>query len=109
MAELVQISNPFKIRTCQGLGNYALDVHWDDGHHSIFTYDQLRVLQPPPFDRPSQKSPLAGAGQAKPWPLKVKVADGRMMVSWSDGYDAIYTMDALRRDCQCAECIPHHH
>ncbi len=109
MADLIQITNPFKIRSCQGLGNYALEVYWDDSHHSIFTFDQLRQLQPPPFERPGQPSPLSGAGKVKPYPEKVKISDGRMFLTWSDGYDAIYTLEALRRDCGCAECKPHPH
>ncbi len=109
MSELIQIANPFKIAGCQPMGNYALEIHWDDGHHSIYSFEQLRVLQPPPFERPGQKSPLAGAGQAKPFPAKVKIADGRMFIGWSDGYDAIYTLDRLRGDCQCAVCVPHSH
>ncbi len=109
MADLIQITNPYKIRSCQGMGNYALEIYWDDAHHSIFTFDQLRILQPPPVDQPGRTSPLAGAGNVKPHPAKVKIADGRMLISWSDGYDAIYTLDALRADCQCAECRPHPH
>ena len=108
MADLIQITNPYKIKTCQGLGNYALEIYWDDDHQSIFTFDQLRVLQPPPFERPGQASPLSNAGKPKPKPEKIKIVDGRMFVSWSDGYDAIYTLDALRQDCQCAVCHPHH-
>ena len=42
MADLIQITNPYKIKTCQGLGNYALEIYWDDDHQSIFTFDQLR-------------------------------------------------------------------
>jgi len=25
------------------VGNYALGVHWKDGHHSIFAFDRLRL------------------------------------------------------------------
>ncbi|MGE5480146.1 MAG: DUF971 domain-containing protein [Chloroflexota bacterium] len=42
-------------------------------------------------------------------PLKIsKTADGKIKTEWSDGFAAVVTPEAIRKDCPCAVCKGEH-
>jgi DUF971 family protein len=93
-------------------GADRLVVEWSDGHHSIYTWKNLRHncpcagcreerLKPPdPFRilKPEELVPLA--------PVEMpRVGRYAYKITWSDGHDTgIYTLEHLRALCECPEC-----
>jgi DUF971 family protein len=93
-------------------GDERLLIDWSDGHHSVYTWQHLRQHcpcagckeeqhQPPdPFHilKPAELAPL------KPVAL-TPVGYYAYRITWSDGHDTgLYTLEHLRRLCQCEKC-----
>ena len=93
-------------------GTDQLVVEWNDGHHSIYTWKNLRrncpcagcreerEKPPDPFRilKPEELVPLAPVAMAR-------VGRYAYKITWSDGHDTgIYTLEHLRALCQCSVC-----
>lgn len=94
----------------------TLLIAWDDGHESIYVYDDLRQACPCATCR-TERSKLEARGSGfKRIPMGVPkgkvVPDGMEEVgsyalrfNWNDGHDTgIYTFDFLRGLCSCEQC-----
>ena len=93
-------------------GPDRLLVEWNDGHHSVYTWQHLRAhcpcagcreehLKPPDPFRILKPSELV---QLKPVQFEA-VGHYAYKITWSDGHDSgIYTLENLRALCQCSEC-----
>ena len=41
----------YQVSSLSAVGNYALQPHWDDGHHTgIYTWEYLRLISPQKAD-----------------------------------------------------------
>jgi DUF971 family protein len=96
-------------------GADRLLIAWSDGHQSVYTWQHLREQcpcagcreererPPDPFRVLSEKelaprSPLAPLAMAP-------VGHYAYKITWNDGHDTgIFTLDNLRRLCECPEC-----
>jgi Uncharacterized protein conserved in bacteria len=94
----------------------ALVITWDDGHESIYLYEDLR-----------QSCPCAACNQLRkfgkgrlPFKRRIRIGDSSVSIQpeniepvghyairfrWNDGHDTgIYTFELLRKLCMCEEC-----
>jgi DUF971 family protein len=95
----------------------ALMIVWDDGHESIYLYEELREACPCATCRKQRASSKSGQkplkkniplrlnkGPVKPVGLE-PVGQYAYRFSWSDKHDTgIYTFEFLRDMCSCEEC-----
>lgn len=96
------------------VGPTGLRVVWEDGHQSLYRWQELRAACPcavclppggPVGGREAAPSlPMAGAAH----PLEIRpVGRYAMTVQWSDGHTTgIFSYDYLRSICSCEECRP---
>ncbi len=99
----------------------GMDIEWNDGHKSHYTFQWLRDACPCATCEEERKNTHRRAGEpAKaaatllpmykepPRPKDVQ-AVGRYALNfrWNDAHDSgIYSWDYLREMCQCEECRP---
>jgi DUF971 family protein len=109
---------PAKVRVLLTEGK-GLEIDWQDGHRSAWTFAWLRDACPcatcvderknegrrigQPKSKPSELLPMYKA------PAKPASAHGvgryALQFNWQDGHSGgIYSWEYLRRNCQCAEC-----
>ena len=109
---------PEKVRVLLTEGK-GLEIDWQDGHKSAWTFAWLRDACPcatcvderknegrrvgQPKSKPSELLPMYKA------PAKPANAHGvgryALQFNWQDSHSAgIYSWEYLRRNCQCAEC-----
>ena len=88
----------------------ALMVEWEDGHASIFAYEDLRLACPCAACRRIRgksrtgKIPVKPDGGIRPANME-RVGHYAVRFKWSDGHDTgIYTFEFLRENCPCEEC-----
>jgi DUF971 family protein len=109
---------PEKVRVLLTEGK-GLEIDWQDGHRSAWTFAWLRDACPCATCVEERKNegrnigqPKAKSGELLPMykpPAKPASASavGRyaLQFNWQDGHSSgIYSWDYLRRNCQCAEC-----
>jgi DUF971 family protein len=104
-----QTLRPLALRT---QGDNQLVIDWSDGHLSVHSWQTLRKncpcagcreereKPPDPFRilKPSELAPLR--------PVRIDpIGFYAYRIVWSDGHDAgLFTLENLRRLCECAEC-----
>src|SRR6185437_12624927 len=111
-------TNPAKVRVNKTLGT-GLEIDWQDGHKSAWSFAWLRDACPCATCIAERKAQGRSAGQPKPKPTallpmytppaKPASAHGvgryALQFNWADGHSGgIYSWDYLRRHCQCPEC-----
>jgi prepilin-type processing-associated H-X9-DG protein len=105
-----------KVNVTTGAG---MDIDWDDGHHTHYTFQWLRDACPcatcteernnhsrKPGEPPKAANTLLPMYKEPVKPKEVKLV-GRyaMNIAWNDGHaSGIYSWDYLREMCQCEEC-----
>jgi len=109
---------PEKVRVLLTEGK-GLEIDWNDGHHSAWSFAWLREACPCATCIEERKNEGRKAGQPKPKPTDLLVmytppakpasahAVGRYAIqfNWLDGHSGgIYSWEYLRRVCQCREC-----
>lgn len=95
----------------------ALMIVWDDGHESIYLYEELREACPCATCRKQRASSKGGQKPLKKnIPLRLNkrpvkpvglepVGQYAYRFNWSDKHDTgIYTFEFLREMCSCEEC-----
>ena len=95
----------------------ALRILWDDGHESVYLYEELRQECPCATCRQLRKNSKDGKLPFKKTiPLRVKAASIKplsiepvgqyaLKFGWNDRHDTgIYTFEFLRGLCSCEEC-----
>lgn len=95
----------------------ALMVVWEDGHQSIYLYEDLRQVCPCATCRQQRKTSKTGKIpfkktiplQVKPRgirPLRIEpVGQYAYRFNWNDKHDTgIYTFEFLRGLCSCEDC-----
>lgn len=85
------------------VGETGLDVRWDDGHESLFTWALLRASCPCAAcrEQPPAPDPAVKALEVKP------VGRYAMAIRWSDGHaTGIFSHEYLRSLCPCEACRP---
>jgi DUF971 family protein len=114
--EIALKSNPKEITE---FSDTTLMVIWDDGHESLYLYEDLRQACPCARCNELRKSTKTGKLPFKrSIPLEAKSANIKpkaiepvglyaIRFKWNDGHDTgIYTFDFLREICACEECQP---
>ncbi len=95
----------------------ALEILWDDGHNSIYLYEDLRQECPCATCRSLRKNSKSGklpfkkkiplntnSPSIKPLGIE-QVGHYAVKFRWSDRHDTgIYTYDMLRGLCTCEDC-----
>jgi DUF971 family protein len=109
---------PEKVRVLLSEGK-GLEIDWEDGHRSAWTFAWLRDACPCATCVDERKNDNRKIGQPKARPAELLPmykapakpasahAVGRyaLQFNWMDGHSAgIYSWEYLRRNCQCAEC-----
>ena len=106
-----------RIKELTDFSDTSVYVLWEDGHESIYLYEDLRQMCPCancrklressktgrlPFKR---KIPL-GTEHTSIRPLKIEnVGKYAIKFYWNDRHDTgIYTFDFLRENCSCEKC-----
>ncbi|MGQ0793331.1 MAG: DUF971 domain-containing protein [Deltaproteobacteria bacterium] len=96
----------------------ALMILWEDGHESLYIYEDLRRACPCAVCADAREKPLPKLGLRRMIPIQtssdgIKPLDmervGRYALKfvWSDGHSTgIYSFELLRRLCPCNECQP---
>ena len=107
----------YKIKEITEFSETTIYVLWDDGHESIYLYEELRQLCPCANCRtlreksskgrlPFKKKIPIGTQQTSIKPLKIEnVGHYAIKFYWNDRHDTgIYTFDFLREYCNCEKC-----
>jgi DUF971 family protein len=87
----------------------ALQILWSDGHQGVYPFRDLRLACPcancvHEWTREKILDPHSIPEDIKPKDASY-VGHYALSIDWSDGHNSgIYTFDALRQMCQCAEC-----
>lgn len=91
-------------RQIEKVGPTGLRVVWEDGHQSLYRWEQLRAACPCAACRETEKA----ASSAGVRPVEIRpVGRYAMTVQWSDGHTTgIFSYDYLRSICSCEECRP---
>ena len=112
------VPNPksVKVNVTTGTG---MDIEWDDGHHTHYTFQWLRDACPcatctedrnnharQPGEPPKPLNALLPMYKEPVRPKEVKaVGKYALNIAWNDGHaSGIYSWDDLREMCQCEEC-----
>jgi DUF971 family protein len=97
----------------------ALSILWDDGHQSIYLYEDLRKNCPCASCNQIRKSSQDKSSFKRTIPITIDSPDikprtiepvGRYAIRfyWSDRHSTgIYTFQFLRELCSCEECSAH--
>jgi DUF971 family protein len=109
-------TNPASVRpkSLRREGTDRLVIDWDDGHHSVYTWQHIRAncpcancreekLAPPDPFRILSANELA-AGPLMPTAMN-PIGHYAYQIVWNDGHDTgIFTLEHLRELCQCDQC-----
>ena len=110
--------SPAKVRVLITEGK-GLEIDWQDGHKSAWTFAWLRDACPCATCVDQRKNENRKIGQPRPKPAdllpmykapaKPAGAHGvgryALQFNWQDGHSGgIYSWEYLRRNCQCPEC-----
>lgn len=107
-------ATPLRPRSLSREGEDRLVIEWNDGHRSVYTWTHLRdncpcagcreeklAANPLRLLKPSELQPLRPVSVTPTGLYAYKIV-------WSDGHDSgIFTLEHLRKLCQCAECQKH--
>jgi DUF971 family protein len=98
-------------------GDERLIIDWSDGHRGVLSWQHLRANCPCATCREEREKPpnpfrILKDNEIPRGPLRpvAMTPQGRYAykITWSDGHDTgIYSLEALRALCQCANCLPH--
>lgn len=92
-----------------------LEIHWSDGHHSVYPLYGLRKNCPCVTCRgghgnmDSFDTSLFFVDPVQHYQVEDirQVGNHAIRITWSDGHNAgMYQWETLRRLCPCEECIP---
>jgi DUF971 family protein len=92
-----------EIKSLNEVGRYAVGMHWNDGHESIYPLDNLRRQCPCLKCCGAVKQELAE--QSRRLNQLVRLGDAAVFLGWLDGHETIYTLPQLRALCRCAYCV----
>ncbi len=90
-----------------------LQISWDDGHSSVFSYAQLRDICPCASCSGEQvllyRSEPVAADKTTPGRYELsgiqQVGSYAVQLEWKDGHNTgIYSWDYLREHCPCDQC-----
>lgn len=108
---------PYKIKEFIEFSDTTIYVLWEDGHESMYLYEDLRYLCPCARCSKLRKTGRTGKSSFKKKipvgteetnirPLKIeKVGRYAIKFYWNDRHDTgIYTFDFLRENCTCEKC-----
>ena len=106
------MSEPLRPLSIRKDGTERLLIDWNDGHHSTYSWTQLRKECPCATCREERDKPADPFRILKPTdlvPLKptamTPVGHYAYKITWSDGHDSgIYTLENLRALCECPTC-----
>ena len=95
-------------------GEERLLIEWSDGHRSVYSWANLRKNCPCAGCREEREQPpdpfrVLKANELVPLkPVSIApVGYYAYKIVWSDGHDSgLFTLENLRRLCECAECRP---
>lgn len=105
-----------KVNITTGTG---MDIDWDDGHHTHYSFQWLRDACPcatcteernnhhrRPGEPPQAANTLLPMYKEPARPKEVKpVGRYALNIAWNDGHSSgIYSWDYLREMCPCEEC-----
>jgi DUF971 family protein len=103
-------NQPIAIKALREEGRLLVD--WADGHHTEYDAATLRLLCPCAFCQGEAGTPgwlstnPALTAQQTQLVNVTMVGQYAIAPTWGDGHDTgYYTFEALRADCQCAQCI----
>lgn len=95
----------------------TLMIKWDDGHESLYLYEDLRQICPCATCRklraksrtgklPFKKKIPMGSGTTDIKPVNIEsVGHYALKFHWNDKHDTgIYTYEFLRENCNCDQC-----
>jgi DUF971 family protein len=91
--------DPNGIRDVRLVGRYAIGVDWQDGHDSIYPFEQLRGGCPCGCGRAE-----GALAEAQVWPVAITRADTGLQIRWQDDHETVYGGRDLRQLCRCASC-----
>jgi len=86
------------------VGRYALGVEWQDGHSSIFPFDDLRAACPCGPCRAQAAEPAPTLTEPHTWPVEIKKEGRGLHIRWEDGHVTTFDGADLRPICRCASC-----
>jgi DUF971 family protein len=104
---------PLKI---EEFSDTALSISWDDGHQSIYLYEDLRKVCPCASCDQIRKSSQKKVPFKRTIPISIdnttikprsieQVGLYAVRFNWSDGHNTgLYTFELLRELCTCEEC-----
>jgi DUF971 family protein len=108
-----------KLKEIREFSDTALLIIWDDGHESVYLYEDLRQVCPcarcnelrkssRKGEKPFKHAIPLGSKSANIRPLKIEpVGLYAIRFKWNDRHDmGIYTFEFLRKLCTCEECQP---
>ncbi|HXH81426.1 MAG TPA: gamma-butyrobetaine hydroxylase-like domain-containing protein [Candidatus Tectomicrobia bacterium] len=95
--------DPNRPRDIRLVGRYAVGVDWDDGHGSIYPFEQLRRACGCGACAALETLPAAAA-----WPREISRQPDGVRVTWADGHVSTYAHPALLALCACATCAGVH-
>ena len=103
-----------KIKELTEFSDTSIHILWEDGHESLYLYEDLRNMCPCASCNKQQKSgrqfkkkiPLGTKNGPSIRPLKIEnVGHYAIKFYWNDRHDTgIYTFELLRENCGCEEC-----
>lgn len=97
-------------------GASRLEIDWADGHHTVYTFTELRWLCSCAFCRGEAGTP--GWLDSKPvlTPQQTQLVNVQLVGQyaiepmWADGHQhGYYTFTSLREQCPCEECAERRH
>ena len=103
-------------KTIEEFSDTALSILWDDGHQSIYLYEDLRKLCPCASCNQIRKSSQEKAPFKRTIPITINtpnikpatiepIGQYALRFYWSDRHSTgIYTFQFLRELCTCEEC-----
>jgi DUF971 family protein len=92
-----------EIRDLHEVGRYAVGMHWNDGHESIFPLDNLRLQCPCLKCKDEAKGKMSD--DSRRLHQLIRLGESAVFLNWLDGHETIYTMAQLRALCRCAHCV----
>jgi len=94
--------NPLQIKSLNEVGRYAIGMHWNDGHESIFPLDNLR--RQCPCLKCNGDAGGALSEDSRRLHQLMRLGEAAVFLNWRDGHETIYTVAQLRALCRCAYC-----
>ncbi|MDX8407895.1 MAG: DUF971 domain-containing protein [Mariprofundaceae bacterium] len=107
MPDPVSTAMPTAIRNMRKDGR--LEIDWDDGHHSIYSHEYLRVECPCAGCRghtPDQAKAITGKENVRATRIEL-AGNYAIRIEFDDGHGTgLYIFSKLRNEmCQCPDCL----